>query len=71
MEMLENILLTLLFKKKKKNINTANYSDNISIILSDSVKNTNYINKNIELNKCDNITSLHREGTIQKKKKKK
>ncbi|ETW41038.1 hypothetical protein PFUGPA_03215 [Plasmodium falciparum Palo Alto/Uganda] len=53
------------FQKKKKNINTANYSDNISIILSDSVKNTNYINKNIELNKCDNITSLHREDILE------
>ncbi|SOV81200.1 conserved Plasmodium protein, unknown function [Plasmodium sp. gorilla clade G3] len=53
------------FQKKKKNINTTNYSDNISIILSDCVKNTNYINKNIELNKCDNITSLHREDILE------
>ncbi|KYN97052.1 hypothetical protein PGSY75_1325500 [Plasmodium gaboni] len=58
-------IINTAFQKKNKNINPTNYSDNISIILSDCVKNTNYINKNIELNKCDNITSLHREDILE------
>ncbi|SCM10588.1 conserved Plasmodium protein, unknown function [Plasmodium chabaudi adami] len=42
-----------------------NYKENISIILSDCIKNTNYIEKNIAHNNCKHITSLHRENILE------
>ncbi|CRH01144.1 conserved Plasmodium protein, unknown function [Plasmodium relictum] len=51
--------------KSQTNINNYDYSENISLILSDSAKNTNYINKNISINNCKHITLLHRENILE------
>ncbi|CDU20073.1 conserved Plasmodium protein, unknown function [Plasmodium yoelii] len=42
-----------------------NCNENISIILSDCIKNTNYIEKNVVHNNCKHITVLHRENILE------
>ncbi|VWU51439.1 conserved protein, unknown function [Hepatocystis sp. ex Piliocolobus tephrosceles] len=54
---------TIITSSNNKNVNKkeSNSDNNVTIILSDSVKNASYVEKNISVNNCKNITSLYRE----------
>ncbi|VWU51440.1 conserved protein, unknown function [Hepatocystis sp. ex Piliocolobus tephrosceles] len=57
----EYTIITSLTNKNIPNIKESSSDNHVTIILSDSVKNASYVEKNISVNDCKNVTSLYRE----------